>query len=797
MNLSMRWLKEYVDLDEALPIREFCEKMTMSGSKVEGYEKECAGVENVIVGRVLSIEKHPDSDHLNICQVDVGKETPIQIVTGAQNVTSGALVPVAMDHSVLPGGVKIEKGKLRGVESNGMLCSLGELGLTAHDFPYGIEDGIFLISEEEGCKIGDAVPAALGIDDTVVEFEITPNRPDCLSMLGLAREAAATFNRPFRQHLPQVKEDGNDPVQKHLDVKVENSQLCPRYIARMVKNIKIAPSPRWMRERLRACGVRPINNIVDITNYVCLEYGQPMHAFDYNCLKDGKIVVRNAKDGESITLLDGSEKKLASDMLVIADQEKPVAVAGVMGGEFSGISDSTNQIVFESAAFNGPSVRVTAKKLGVRTEASARYEKGLDPQNVYGAVQRACELVQLLGCGEVMGGMLDVDNTGYQPARIYLDTKYINRFLGISVSKEQMIKILEKLEFRMDGDTVVVPSFRTDVEHKADLAEEVARFYGYDNIPTTLFGGAQEGKLTAQQQFERMVLSTMIGMGAHEISTYSFISPKFYDRICLPPDHPRRESVVILNPLGEDTSVMRATILPSMLEVLSKNYANRNPKAKLFELGFEYLPVEGRELPQENPRLAIGLYGPEYDFFTLKGMLEALLSVCKIDDWDIQAVSDLPWLHPGRGAVILAGEHILCTLGEVHPAVLQNYGIGARALVADVDMALLFQLSGREEIQYRPLPKHPATTRDLAVLCKEETPIGEIEKMIRSAAGKTIESIQLFDVYTGQQIQAGKKSVAFNLILRASDRTLTDVEADALMKKILEKLGENGITIRG
>lgn len=556
MNLSMRWLKEYVDLDEALPIREFCEKMTMSGSKVEGYETECAGVENVIVGRVLSIEKHPDSDHLNICQVDVGKIAPIQIVTGAQNVVPGALVPVAMDHSVLPGGVKIKKGRLRGVESNGMLCSLGELGLTAHDFPYAVEDGIFLISEEEGCKIGDAVPAALGIDDTVVEFEITPNRPDCLSMLGLAREAAATFDKPFRQHQPQVKEEGNDPVQKHLDVKVENPQLCPRYIARMVKNIKIAPSPRWMRERLRACGVRPINNIVDITNYVCLEYGQPMHAFDYNCLKDGKIVVRNAQDGESITLLDGNEKNLTSDMLVIADQEKPVAVAGVMGGEFSGISGRTNQIVFESASFNGPSVRVTAKKLGVRTEASARYEKGLDPQNVYGAVQRACELVQLLGCGEVMEEMIDVDNTGYQPARIYLDTEYINRFLGISVSKERMIKILEKLEFTIDGDTVIVPSFRTDVEHKADLAEEVARFYGYDNIPTTLFGGAQEGKLTAQQQFERMVLSTMIGMGAHEISTYSFISPKFYDRICLPPDHPRRESVVILNPLGEDTSVM-------------------------------------------------------------------------------------------------------------------------------------------------------------------------------------------------------------------------------------------------
>ena len=797
MNLSMRWLKEYVDLDEALPIREFCEKMTMSGSKVEGYETECAGVENVIVGRVLSIEKHPDSDHLNICQVDVGKIAPIQIVTGAQNVVPGALVPVAMDHSVLPGGVKIKKGRLRGVESNGMLCSLGELGLTAHDFPYAVEDGIFLISEEEGCKIGDAVPAALGIDDTVVEFEITPNRPDCLSMLGLAREAAATFDKPFRQHQPQVKEEGNDPVQKHLDVKVENPQLCPRYIARMVKNIKIAPSPRWMRERLRACGVRPINNIVDITNYVCLEYGQPMHAFDYNCLKDGKIVVRNAQDGESITLLDGNEKNLTSDMLVIADQEKPVAVAGVMGGEFSGISGRTNQIVFESASFNGPSVRVTAKKLGVRTEASARYEKGLDPQNVYGAVQRACELVQLLGCGEVMEEMIDVDNTGYQPARIYLDTEYINRFLGISVSKERMIKILEKLEFTIDGDTVIVPSFRTDVEHKADLAEEVARFYGYDNIPTTLFGGAQEGKLTAQQQFERMVLSTMIGMGAHEISTYSFISPKFYDRICLPPDHPRRESVVILNPLGEDTSVMRTTILPSMLEVLAKNYANRNPKAKLFELGFEYLPVEGRELPQENLRLAIGLYGSKYYFFTLKGMLEALLSVCKIGDWDIQAVSDLPWLHPGRGAVILVGEHILCTLGEVHPTVLQNYGIGARALVADVDMALLFRLSGRNEIQYRPLPKHPATTRDLAVLCKEETPIGQIEKMIRSVAGKTIESIQLFDVYTGQQIEAGKKSVAFSLILRAPDRTLTDGEADALIKKILQKLGENGITIRG
>ena len=606
MDLSMRWLKDYVDIGE-VSMRDFSEAMSMSGSKVEGWKTEFDEVKNVVVGKILSVEKHPDSDHLVICQLDVGQEEPVQIVTGASNVHAGDIVPVALHKSELPNGVKITRGKLRGVMSNGMLCSLGELGLTKGDFPYAIEDGIFLI--EEDCQIGQDIASALGCNDTTVEFEITPNRPDCLSVIGLAREAAATFHKPLNLHQPEVKGCGGN-IHDYLSVEVQNKELCQRYVARVVKNVKIGPSPRWMRERLRASGVRPIDNIVDITNYVMLEYGQPMHAFDIEYVKGHKIIVRNARTGETIQTLDGVDRTLSEEMLVIADEEKASAVAGVMGGENSGIHEGTHTVVFESACFKGSSVRVTAKKLGMRTESSSRFEKGLDPQNCLPAVMRACELVEQLGAGEVVDGVIDVDNSGYQPTVLHLDPAWINTFLGTDISREKMEEILKNLQFGIDGENIIVPSFRGDVQHKADVAEEIARFYGYNNIPTTTAKGNPEGGYSDYQQFERTVNQNMLAQGMYEIMTYSFVSPKEYDRIRLPKDDPKRESVVILNPLGEDTSIMRTNIIPSMMLTLAKNYNNRNGAVALYEIGNEYIPVEGQELPDE----VAGWRGAEPDF---------------------------------------------------------------------------------------------------------------------------------------------------------------------------------------
>ena len=613
MDLSMRWLKDYVDIGE-VSMRDFSEAMSMSGSKVEGWKTEFDEVKNVVVGKILSVEKHPDSDHLVICQLDVGQEEPVQIVTGASNVHAGDIVPVALHKSELPNGVKITRGKLRGVMSNGMLCSLGELGLTKGDFPYAIEDGIFLIEEE--CQIGQDIASALGCNDTTVEFEITPNRPDCLSVIGLAREAAATFHKPLNLHQPEVKGCGGD-IHDYLSVEVQNKELCQRYVARVVKNVKIGPSPRWMRERLRASGVRPIDNIVDITNYVMLEYGQPMHAFDIEYVKGHKIIVRNARTGETIQTLDGVDRTLSEEMLVIADEEKASAVAGVMGGENSGIHEGTHTVVFESACFKGSSVRVTAKKLGMRTESSSRFEKGLDPQNCLPAVMRACELVEQLGAGEVVDGVIDVDNSGYQPTVLHLDPAWINTFLGTDISREKMEEILKNLQFGIDGENIIVPSFRGDVQHKADVAEEIARFYGYNNIPTTTAKGNPEGGYSDYQQFERTVNQNMLAQGMYEIMTYSFVSPKEYDRIRLPKDDPKRESVVILNPLGEDTSIMRTNAIPSMMLILAKNYNNRNGAVSLYEIGNEYIPVAGEQLPDEVPNLILGMYGEDRDFFTL------------------------------------------------------------------------------------------------------------------------------------------------------------------------------------
>lgn len=791
MDLSMRWLKDYVDIGE-VSMRDFSEAMSMSGSKVESWRTEFEDVKNVVVGKILSVEKHPDSDHLVICQLDVGQGEPVQIVTGASNVHAGDLVPVALHKSELPNGVKITKGKLRGVMSNGMMCSLGELGLTKGDFPYAIENGIFLI--EEDCQIGQDIASAIGCNDTTVEFEITPNRPDCLSVIGLAREAAATFQKPLNLHQPVVKGCGGD-IHDYLSVEVQNKELCQRYVARVVKNVKIGPSPRWMRERLRASGVRPIDNIVDITNFVMLEYGQPMHAFDIEYVKGHKIIVRNAHTGETIQTLDGVDRTLSEEMLVIADEEKASAVAGVMGGENSGIHEGTHTVVFESACFKGSSVRVTAKKLGMRTESSSRFEKGLDPQNCLPAIMRACELVEQLRAGEVVDGVIDVDNSGYQPTVLHLDPAWINTFLGTDISREKMEEILKNLQFGIDGENIIVPSFRGDVQHKADVAEEIARFYGYNNIPTTTAKGNPEGGYSPYQQFERTVNQNMLAQGMYEIMTYSFVSPKEYDRIRLPKDDPRRESVTILNPLGEDTSIMRTNAIPSMMQILAKNYNNRNGAVSLYEIGNEYIPVAGEQLPDEVPNLILGMYGEDRDFFTLKGVVENLFDTLGIEDYDVTACHDNPTFHPGRCAVISKDGEELGILGEIHPLVCANYGINTRVYVGKLKMRKLYALQVTDK-KYHPLPKFPASTRDLALLCDDSLPVLTMEKAIKAAAGKILEKVELFDVYKGSQIADGKKSVAFNITLRANDRTLTDEEVGGAMNKILKALEELGAQIR-
>lgn len=796
MNLSMKWLSDYVTLDTT--VKEFCAAMTMSGSKVEVATEEGSEIKNVVVGKLLSVVPHENSDHLVVCQVDVGQEQPIQIVTGAPNVKAGDIVPVALCGAELPNGVKIKKGKLRGVESNGMLCSLGELGLTVHDFPYAIADGIFLIQED--CQIGQDIHEAIGLNDTSVEFEITSNRPDCLSVTGLAREAAATYHVPLNLKKPTFQGiDGN--IQDALQVEIQNKEKCPRYAAGIVKNVKIAPSPRWMRERLRASGVRPINNLVDITNYVMLEYGQPMHAFDLRYVKDGKIVVRNAAEGETITTLDGVTRTLSPEMLVIADAEKPIAVAGVMGGEYSGIMEDTNTVVFESAYFEPVQVRRTAKKLGMRTDASARYEKGLDPEGCLRTLERAFELVELLGAGEPVRTHIDLDYNEKQRNRIPFDPAWINKFLGTDISREEMCDTMKMLEIEVDGDTCISPSFRIDLERPADLAEEVARIYGYNNIPSTVIKGVANASLTPKQKFRRTLENATVAVGCYGILTYSFISPKYFDKIALPADSSLRKTVVISNPLGEDTSVMRTTTLPSMLETLSLNYKNRNAAVALYEIGKEYLPTAPDKLPEEPDRLTIGMYGDDADFFTLKGMVETILETAGLHDCTYKACgTDAPFdeicaLHPGRSAVIYAGETPIGYLGEVHPTVQKNYDIGTRTYVAKLLIDEMQPLA-QTEITYQPLPKFPAITRDLSLVCADKVPVGDLQAAMKNAVGNILEQITLFDVYKGEQIAAGMKSVSFSIRMRSHEGTLTDEQADAAMKRVLKALKEHGATLR-
>ena len=796
MNLSMKWLSDYVTLNTT--VKDFCAAMTMSGSKVEVATEEGSEIKNVVVGKLLSVVPHENSDHLVVCQVDVGQEQPIQIVTGAPNVKAGDIVPVALCGAELPNGVKIKKGKLRGVESNGMLCSLGELGLTVHDFPYAIADGIFLIQED--CQIGQDIHEAIGLNDTSVEFEITSNRPDCLSVTGLAREAAATYHVPLNLKKPTFQGiDGN--IQDELQVEIQNKEKCPRYAAGIVKNVKIAPSPRWMRERLRASGVRPINNLVDITNYVMLEYGQPMHAFDLRYVKDGKIVVRNAAEDETITTLDGVTRTLSPEMLVIADAEKPIAVAGVMGGEYSGIMEDTNTVVFESAYFEPVQVRRTAKKLGMRTDASARYEKGLDPEGCLRTLERAFELVELLGAGEPVRTHIDLNYNEKQRNRIPFDPEWINKFLGTDISREEMCNTMKMLEIEVDGDTCISPSFRIDLERPADLAEEVARIYGYNNIPSTVIKGVANASLTPKQKFRRTLENATVAVGCYGILTYSFISPKYFDKIALPADSSLRKTVVISNPLGEDTSVMRTTTLPSMLETLSLNYKNRNAAVALYEIGKEYLPTAPDKLPEEPDRLTIGMYGDDADFFTLKGMVETILETAGLHDCTYKACGEnTPFgetcaLHPGRSAVIYAGETPIGYLGEVHPTVQKNYDIGTRTYVAKLLIDEMQPLA-QTEITYQPLPKFPAITRDLSLVCADKVPVGDLQAAMKNAVGNILEQITLFDVYKGEQIAAGMKSVSFSIRMRSHEGTLTDEQADAAMKRVLKALKEHGATLR-
>ncbi len=889
MILSRNWLNEFVpnvtvdDIDD----KTFSEAMSMSGSKVETIDDLGAEISNVVVGRITELVRHPNSDHMWVCQVDVGGES-VQICTGAWNVHVGDVIPVAKHKSTLPGGKKIEKGKLRGERSEGMLCGLSELGLDERDFPYAvitpaailgdyhpidpakpsiaadiapgdrifaaviaaqvsavscsaygcfdvtlntgsatvsitspccnlhegdlvaldtaknaictpgdlhaeqkefpncIEDGIFILNEPEAI-IGADIRPIIGVADHAVSFEITPNRPDCLSVIGLARETAVTFGQPLRLHTPEVQGCGGD-IAELLDIEIEDAVLCPRYTARMVRNVKIAPSPKWMRERLRASGVRPINNIVDITNYVMLEYGQPMHAFDFSCVEGGQLIIRTAREGETIQTLDGNERKLTTNMLCICDVNKPVCVAGVMGGANSEIVGDTAMVVFECANFNGVSVRRTAAALGMRTEASGRYEKGLDPMNTYKAVQRACELVEQLGAGEVIDGIIDAIAADQNPTVIALDAAKINGLLGTDLTEAEMIAILEPLGFVMDGANVIVPSWRADVEHYSDLAEEVARFFGYNNLPITLMRGeTTRGGLSRKQKAEALMTSTCRALGYSEIMTYSFISPTAYDKVRMSADDPRRESVRILNPLGEDTSIMRTTAIPSMLEVLARNEHYHNPSVRLYELARIYGKLQDSAMAAESQDLILGAYGPETDFFALKGAVEVLLGAMGIKNAAYDAMSDHPCFHPGRCAQVTVGAQVVGILGEIHPQVAANYDVSTRLYVARLDFTALLGHQNTE-IVYRPLPKYPAVSRDLALVCDAATPVAQLADGIRRGSRGLVQDVTLFDIYTGAPIPTGKKSVAFSLKLRSEDHTLTDAEADAEMQGILALL---------
>ena len=794
MDLPMSWLSDYTDISGVTP-KEYSDKMTMSGSKVEGVTNLGAEIDKVVVGKVLTCEMHPDSDHLHICTVDVGESEPIGIVCGAPNVAAGQKVPVALNGATLPGGIKIKKGKLRGVVSNGMICSHDELGIETSRLGYEPEYGILVLSDD--AEIGSDVKELFGLNENVVEFEITSNRPDCFSIIGLARETAATFKKPFNVPVPKVTETGGD-INDMLSVEILDKDKCKRYCARAVKNVKIGPSPKWMRERLEACGVRAINNIVDITNYVLLEYGQPMHAFDIRDISGGKITVRRANDGETIKTLDEQDRTLINDDLVIADEDRAIAIAGVMGGFNSEIKDDTTTVVFESAMFDAASVRLTAQRVGLRTEASSRYEKGLDYHNTVPAINRACELVELLECGENVTGMIDVLGNVEEPVSIKFRPDKINAFLGTDVSTEEMLEIFARLDIKADTDNMILypPSWRPDLLAEADIAEEVARFYGYDVIPTTLMTGATTcGIKTPEQKLETQISNILISQGMYEIYTYNFQSPAMLDKLNIPSDSPLRNQVRISNPLGEDTSVMRTTMAGSMLETLARNYNYRTKSAKLFELGRVYIPNGKGQLPDEPRTLMIGMYN-DVDFYDIKGVCEEMFAELHITDVEYERLTDNPIYHPGRSAVIKSNGKTLGVIGEVHPSVLRNFEIGVKTYMGELDFTAIFNCTNRD-VKYTPLTKFPAVTRDFSIVIDNTTPVAEIEKVMKKAGGKLLTKLELSDVYTGSQIPEGKKSVMYKAEFKAPDRSLTGEEADNLHAKIVKNLAnELGATLR-
>ena len=805
MNTSLSWIKAYVpDLD--VTAQEYTDAMTLSGTKVEGYEKLDADLDKIVIGQIEKIEKHPDADKLIICQVNVGTET-VQIVTGAPNVKEGDKVPVVLDGGRVAGGhepgqrvaggIKIKKGKLRGVESCGMMCSIEELGSDRNMYPEAPEYGIYIFGDD--AVVGESAIKALGLDDVVFEYEITSNRVDCFSVVGIAREAAATFGKEF--HPPVVTPTGNDEdVNDYIKVRVENTDLCPRYCARVVKNIKIGPSPKWMQRRLASVGIRPINNLVDITNYVMEEYGQPMHAYDLDTIAGHQIVVRNAEKGEKFVTLDGQEREMDDSVLMICDGEKAVGIAGIMGGENSMITDHVQTMLFEAACFDGTNIRKSSKKVGLRTDASGKFEKGLDPNNAQAAIDRACQLVEEMGAGEVVGGMVDVYGKKKEPVRVPFDADAINALLGTDIPEADMLGYFEKigLEYDADAKEVIAPTFRHDLFRLADLAEEVARFYGYDNIPTTLPSGeATTGKLSFKNRVEDVAKDIAEFCGFSQGMTYSFESPKVFDKLLLDEDDVLRQAIPIMNPLGEDYSIMRTISLNGMLTSLATNYNRRNKNVRLYEMGNIYLPksLPLTELPDERMQFTLGMYG-EGDFFSMKGIVEEFfekVGLHKKETYDPNAGKN--FLHPGRQANIIYEGRVVGYLGEVHPQVADNYGIGERAYVAVIDMPEIVELATFDR-KYEGIEKYPAVSRDISMVVPKEILVGQIEEVIEKKGGAYLESYKLFDLYEGAQIKPGFKSVAYSITFRAKDRTLEEADVSAAMKKILKALEEMGIELR-
>lgn len=805
MNTSLSWIKAYVpDLD--VTAQEYTDAMTLSGTKVEGYEEMDADLDRIVIGQIEKIEKHPDADKLIICQVNIGDQV-IQIVTGAPNVKEGDKVPVVLDGGrvagghepgqKVAGGIKIKKGKLRGVESCGMMCSIEELGSTKEMYPEAPEYGIYIFPED--AQVGASAVEALGLNDAIFEYEITSNRVDCFSVVGIAREAAATFRREF--HPPVVTPTGNsEDVNDYVRVTVENKDLCPRYCARVVKNIKIGPSPKWMQRRLASVGIRPINNLVDITNYVMEEYGQPMHAYDLDTIADRHIIVKTAENGEKFTTLDGQERDMDENVLMICDGEKAIGIAGIMGGENSMITDNVKTMLFEAACFDGVNIRKSSKRVGLRTEASAKFEKGLDPNNAQAAIDRACQLVEEMGAGEVVGGMVDVYGKKKEPVRVPFDADKINALLGTQISKEEMLGYFKMLDLEYDetSEEIIAPTFRQDLLCLADLAEEVARFYGYDNIPTTLpTGEATTGKLSFKLRIEQAARDIAEFCGFSQGMTYSFESPKVFDRLLIPEDSPLRKTVQIMNPLGEDYSIMRTISLNGMLTSLATNYNRRNKDVRLYELGNIYLPksLPLTELPEERMQFTLGMYG-DGDFFTMKGVVEEFFEKIGMKEKETyDPNSGRSYLHPGRQADIIYKGSKIGFLGEVHPEVADTYGIGERAYVAVIDMPEVLKYATFDR-KYTGIAKYPAVTRDISMVVPKEILVGQIEEIIEKKGGAYLESYHLFDLYEGEQIKAGFKSVAYSIVFRAKDKTLSDTEVTEAMDRILKGLEALGIELR-